>query len=280
MNDIDPRDKPKPHVLVVYAHPNPASFTHAVLDEVVRGLADGGSSVEVLDLYALGFNPVFSQHDATQFVHHTTPEGMLDQQLLEQALLQSARNPIKRMLMKRWLRDKTLAELVQAFEEHQPADVRAHQAKVARADGLVFVAPVFWMGFPAILKGWLERVFAYGFAYTLTARGWAGDLDGRVPLLNQRKGLIITPTFFNETDYDTGWRDAVDTILCDWCLKMAGVQQTQHAYLYAVSASTPEQRARYLHDVYALGRDFWNDVPTGAPRGRFDNGVGATDRKG
>ena len=40
-----------------------------------------------------------------------------------------------------------------------------HQCSVCRSG---FVAPVWWMGFPAILKGWLERVFAYGFAYTLT----------------------------------------------------------------------------------------------------------------
>jgi putative NADPH-quinone reductase len=61
------------HVLVVYAHPNPESFTHAVLDQIVRGLADAGHSYEVLDLYAIGFNPVFSLHDSTQFIHHTFP---------------------------------------------------------------------------------------------------------------------------------------------------------------------------------------------------------------
>ena len=63
------------HVLVVYAHPNPQSFTHAVLDQIVRGLADAGHSYEVLDLYAIGFNPVFSQHDSIQFIHHTSPGG-------------------------------------------------------------------------------------------------------------------------------------------------------------------------------------------------------------
>ena len=251
MNDSGPE-----HVLVVYAHPNPESFTHAVLDQIVRGLADAGHSYEVLDLYAIGFDPVFSLHDSTQFIHHTLPDGTLDRAVLGRILIDGAGNPIKRFMAKRWVKDKSLADMVKLFESNQPADVRAHQAKVARAQGLIFVAPVFWMGFPAILKGWLERVFAYGFAYTLSAEGWAGHLDGRVPLLNQRKGLIVTPTFFSEAEYDTGWRAAMDTILCDWNLKMAGVKETSHVYLYAVVAADPETRKDYLERAYALGRDF------------------------
>ncbi len=93
------------------------------------------------------------------------------------------------------------------------------------------------MGFPAILKGWFERVFAYGFAYTLTPEGSRGDLEGRVPMLSQEKALILTPTFFSEEEYDKRWRDAMDTVLCDWGLKMAGVKEARHAYFYAVIAA-------------------------------------------
>ncbi len=86
-----------------------------------------------------------------------------------------------------------------------------------------FIAPVYWMGLPAILKGWFERVFAYGFAYTLDRDGWNGHLDGRVPLLTQRKGSIITPTFFTQEEYDRGgWQQAIDAILCDWGFRWRG----------------------------------------------------------
>ena len=84
------------------------------------------------------------------------------------------------------------------------------------------------MGLPAILKGWFERVFAYGFAYTLDRDGWNGHLGGRVPLLTQHKGLLITPTFFTQEEYEKGWQQAMDTIICDWGLKMAGVKETEH----------------------------------------------------
>jgi NAD(P)H dehydrogenase (quinone) len=243
-------------VLVVYAHHNPESFTHAILEQVERGLTDAGHDYEVIDLNAIGFNPVFTMHDGSSFIHHTVPEELLDRAQLERTIIDGAGNPLKRLMAKRWVRGKRVADMVRLFEENQPADVRAHQAKVAWAEGLIFVAPVFWMGFPAILKGWMERVFAYGFAYTLTAEGWAGHLDGRVPLLAQRKGLIVTPTFFTEAEYDTGWRDAMDTVLCDWCLKMAGVQETSHIYFYAAVAADEATRTRYLNQAYTLGKEF------------------------
>ena len=67
-----------------------------------------------------------------------------------------------------------------------------------------------------------------------------------MPLLDQRKGLIVTPTFFTEAEYDTGWRAAMDTILCDWNLKMAGVKEASHVYFYAVVAAGPETCKEYL----------------------------------
>ena len=46
-------------VLVVYAHHNPRSFTRAVLEQVTKGLEDGGHSCTVNDLNAIGFDPIF-----------------------------------------------------------------------------------------------------------------------------------------------------------------------------------------------------------------------------
>ena len=39
------------------------------------------------------------------------------------------------------------------------------QAKLRQADAIVFQFPIWWFSFPAILKGWVDRVFAYGLAY-------------------------------------------------------------------------------------------------------------------
>lgn len=54
---------------------------------------------------------------------------------------------------------------------------------------------------PAILKGWMERIFTCGFACSLKPEGWKGDLKGRVPLFKHEKALLIITTLFDEQVY-------------------------------------------------------------------------------
>ncbi|HDP90327.1 MAG TPA: flavodoxin family protein [Thioalkalivibrio sp.] len=51
------------NILIVYAHPNPDSFNHAILERVQAALIDKGYQVRVRDLYAMGFDPVLSGND-------------------------------------------------------------------------------------------------------------------------------------------------------------------------------------------------------------------------
>ncbi len=52
-----------------------------------------------------------------------------------------------------------------------PADVLAEQARIERADTLVLVYPIYWWSLPALLKGWVERVFSNGWAFDYHADG-------------------------------------------------------------------------------------------------------------
>jgi hypothetical protein len=61
---------------------------------------------------------------------------------------------------------------------------------------------------------------------------------------------------FTRQEYERGWQGAVDTILCGWGLKMAGVKEAEHVYLYAVGAVDQATRLGYLDLAYRLGRDF------------------------
>ncbi|MFJ7106189.1 NAD(P)H-dependent oxidoreductase [Pseudomonas sp. NPDC098740] len=54
-------------------------------------------------------------------------------------------------------------------EAPPPADVVTEQARVDRADAVVLVYPVYWWSMPALLKGWIDRVFANGWAFDFTA---------------------------------------------------------------------------------------------------------------
>lgn len=45
-------------------------------------------------------------------------------------------------------------------------EVQRHVGRIGAADHIIVVFPVWWSAPPAILKGWIERTWTYGFAYT------------------------------------------------------------------------------------------------------------------
>jgi NAD(P)H dehydrogenase (quinone) len=109
------------NVLVVYCHPAPESYGAAVRDSAVRGLERGGHTVRLVDLYAIGFDPVMSPQE--------------------------------------WRR-------YHAAEENE-TPIAEHLALLRWCEGLVFVYPTWWYGPPAMLKGWLERVWVPHATFTL-----------------------------------------------------------------------------------------------------------------
>jgi len=245
-------------VLTVYAHPSPRSFCHAVLERFGQGLEDAGHACEVVDLYAMRFNPVYGRDDFAFFADESLPTGIWNEAELRERMVADAGGPLRRAVARRWLRDKELSQLLQVIAKRRPRDVLAQQEKVAAADGLAFIAPIFWMNFPAILRGWVERVFTYGFVYTMTDDGWLqGDLGGRQPLLKQRKALIMTPTFFRESDYrESGCGAAIERLVDDFGFRYPGIAHVEHVYFYAVGAVDDATRQAYLRRAYRLGNEF------------------------
>ena len=141
-------------------------------------------------------------------------------------------------------------------KKHKPRDVAEQQEKVARADALAFISPVYFVGFPAILKGWVERVFSLGFAFGMTTEAWHGELWGRRPLLKHRKALIINTTLFDEETYRAGFGEAMGRLMDDWGLRYPGIQNVEHVYFYSVYGASDEARRAYLERAYQLGLKF------------------------
>jgi len=243
-------------VLTVYAHPNPNSFCHAMLEEVTKGRTDAGHVSEVVDLYAIHFDPVFRMEDFAGYVHESMPPDILEEMNLKQYVLDAAGGPVQRFIASRWLRDKDSKAVARFIHAHRPKDVVAQWEKLENAQGLAFIAPVFWLHFPAILKGWFERVFAYGDAYALTPEGWTGDMRGRVPLLHHEKALVINTTLFREEDYDAYLREPMTRMIDDWGLRYPGIKKVEHVYFYRVPVCDAATRRGYLERAYTLGREY------------------------
>ncbi len=113
-----------------------------------------------------------------------------------------------------------------------PADVLSEQARVDRNDALVIIAPIFWWQYPAMLKGWIDRVFSEGWAFT----------DSRAPnsepVLGLRKVLVLAsagaePSRFAKYGYLEGLRTLWDTGVWGYC----GVE-VQTTILWAVRPNT------------------------------------------
>ena len=142
-------------------------------------------------------------------------------------------------------------ELAQFTRGQMPQDVLAEQEKIARADALVFIYPVYWWGFPAMLKGWFDRVMSYGFTYTFTPG------TGPKGLLNKKKALLINTTLVREAGYKMlGVGDAMARIVDDLKIRFCGISNVQHLFLYSPAMVNAESRNKYLGQVYHLAKEF------------------------
>src|ERR1700757_274021 len=118
-------------IFIVHAHPEPQSFNSAMTREATQALRAARHDVEISDLYAMGFNPV---SDRRNFVTVDNPQYYRQQS----------------------------EEAYAAAHDGFAADIQAEMDKLFRCDVLILQFPLWWFGLPAILKGWIDRVFASG----------------------------------------------------------------------------------------------------------------------
>ena len=243
-------------VLTVYANPSPRSFCHAVLEQFDRGLKDAGHQNEIVDLYGIKFNPVVGTKDGPCWVNEGLPIEVLEGMDLKRQAELTTNNPIMRQVIRMVLKNKSTKELLDLAKKRRPKDVVEQQEKVARAQGLAIIAPIWFVGFPAILKGWIERVFTAGFAFGLSREGWNGDLGGRIPLLKHEKVSIINTTLFNEAAYKSGFEQAIKKLYDDFAFRYPGIGKVEHTYYYAVNGVDDKTRKGYLQNAYQMGKNY------------------------
>lgn len=132
-----------------------------------------------------------------------------------------------------------------------PADIKAEQDEVGDAHVLVFIHPVWWFGFPAIFKGWVDRVFSYGFAY-------GHDSHGVKPLLTGKKALIFNTTGAPRTSgyIETGAEEAMLKLINLGIYQFVGLEVLLHRMLYQVPAASDEERRAMLEKVRSDLRKF------------------------
>ena len=118
-------------VFIVHAHPEERSFNGAMTRMARDTLAAAGHDVLISDLYRMGFDPV---SDRRNFVTAADPD---------------------------YFRQQAEEAHAAAHDGFAP-EIRDEQEKLFWCDVLILQFPLWWFGLPAILKGWVDRVFAAG----------------------------------------------------------------------------------------------------------------------
>ena len=151
------------NVLIVFAHPEPRSLAASLRDVAVEQLEKEGHRVQVSDLYAMNFMPTVGRADFPLLGENE--------------------------------RLKVAAASGKAFAASSlTPDVEAEQEKLLWADAVILQFPLWWYSMPAILKGWVDRVYAYGFAYGVGEHSdthW-GDRFGEGTFAGKRAMVIVT----------------------------------------------------------------------------------------
>jgi NAD(P)H dehydrogenase (quinone) len=120
--------------LIVYWHPEPESFCGSMFRAACDTLTAAGHQVKTSDLHAMRFDPVSGRHNFT-----SVKDGAYFKQQVE--------------------------EMHATSERGFAPDIEAEVAKIEWCDLMIWQFPLWWFSLPAVLKGWVDRVFAMGRVY-------------------------------------------------------------------------------------------------------------------
>lgn len=124
-------------------------------------------------------------------------------------------------------------------------DIAAHAERLRWCDALVLVYPTWWSGQPAMLKGWIDRVWVSGVAWHLP------DAAGTIrPLLTNIRRIVVVTSHgsskvVNMIEGEAGKRIVTRSIRV-LCHRFA---RTNWLSLYNIDNSTMEQRQAFLRKV-------------------------------
>jgi NAD(P)H dehydrogenase (quinone) len=127
--------------------------------------------------------------------------------------------------------------------------VEQHCREIRIADAIVVVHPNWWGMPPAIVKGWIDRVFRPGVAYQ-----FAGDDDGSgVPagLLRARAAVVLTTSNTPAERERQVFGDPLETIWRNCVFGFCGVAQVVRRNFGVIAGSGGQQRAEWLAEAAA-----------------------------
>ncbi|EGR3970592.1 flavodoxin family protein [Vibrio cholerae] len=215
------------NVLVVYWHPEPQSFNGAMFRRAVESLEAEGHNVKTSDLHELAFNPVSGRHNFT-----SEHDGAFFKQQLEEMY----------------------ATEVGGFS----ADIEAELEKLEWSDLVIFQFPLWWFGLPAMLKGWVDRVFAMGKVYGGGRFYEEGVFKGKKAMLS------VTMGGPEDLYVKGGWNGDLDAILRPihrGILEFTGFSVLAPQKVFGPARMTQQERETVLDDYAVRLKTVFEETP-------------------
>ncbi|PKB42993.1 NAD(P)H dehydrogenase (quinone) [Cellulophaga sp. RHA19] len=126
-------------------------------------------------------------------------------------------------------------------------DVKAEQNYIAWADSITFIYPIWWTGLPAIMKGYIDRVFSYGFAYKYDKGIQKGLLAGKQAIIINTHGKSRQE--YNDIGMDRALKLTSDKGIYTYC----GLEVKHHLFFDQadrVDAEIIEQWAKEIKSIF------------------------------
>lgn len=222
-------------VLLVYAHPEPKSLNGSLKNFTIQHLQNAGHEVQVSDLYAMDWKAALDANDSKNRLDETYFDASLDSQ--------------------------------HAFKNGlQSDDIALEQSKLLWADTVIFQFPLWWFSMPAIMKGWVERVYAYGFAYGVGEHNdshW-GDRYGEGTLAGKRAMLMVTAGGWQPHYSARGINGPIDDILFPihhGILHYPGFDVLPPFVIYHTSKVNPDSYATICEKLGQRLDTLWSTTP-------------------
>ncbi len=138
----------------------------------------------------------------------------------------------------------TWEEMGKQRNGHTRDDILKEQQLVKEADNLIFIYPIWWTSMPAILKGYFDRVFSYGFAYAFNEQGGVDSLlKGKSVSIINTHG---TPKeYYDQSGMSESMKQTTDTGIFGFC----GIEVKEHIFLGEIPYIDNKQGEEILQQI-------------------------------
>lgn len=198
-------------ILIILAHPEEKSFNAALFNTAIKSLEEAGHEVKTTDLYQENYQPVSGKGNFTQLEN---PNYFKQQNEELFAVQQSTLMP----------------------------DIVSEQEKIEWCEIMIWQFPLYWFSVPAILKGWVDKVFTMGKFYDNGKIFENGFSAGK-------KAMLSVTTGGPQKNYVEDKYGDINSILFPIhrsVLEFLGFSVLQPEIIYSVERLTDEERKTLL----------------------------------